>query len=161
MDKLALIKAKSIQDHIPYVRDKTLELIIDLINKNKVKSILEIGTAYGYSAYAMSKCKYVNKVITVEKNVENYRMAIDFLKDSKVNCINFDAFIYAPDLQFDLIFIDGPKSHQEQLVKKYMNYLSNNGFMIIDNIYLKKFEKLPLLSKNQRNLIRKVKQFKE
>ncbi|MBR2651723.1 hypothetical protein IKD48_02935 [bacterium] len=36
-------------DKVPIIREKTAALIFELINKNSYQSILEIGTAYGFS----------------------------------------------------------------------------------------------------------------
>lgn len=159
MINLEQIETKSIADGIPYVRKQTLALLIDLIKNNNIKSILEIGTGYGYSALGMSCCSTVNKIVTIEKNTDNYLIAKEFLKNTLIQCINTDAFVYEPQQQFDLIFIDGPKSHQEQLVEKYVKYLSKNGLIIIDNIYLKKFTQKTSLTKNQASLVKKIKQF--
>lgn len=162
MNLLTQIKQKSIQDKIPIVRDNTLGVINHLISNNGYSSILELGTAYGYSAYYFSLNKQVNKITTIEKDKQRYDIAREFLKtNEKIKLINDDVFLYKPKKQYDLIFVDGPKSHQEKLVDKYLQYLNKNGTMVIDNIYLKKFDDLASLTKNQKNLIIKIKKFRE
>jgi predicted O-methyltransferase YrrM len=68
---LQKIKVTSQTDAIPILRNNTLDLIIKKIGEQKIRNILEIGTAYGYSAYKMSLCKSVHKVVTLEKNPNN------------------------------------------------------------------------------------------
>jgi predicted O-methyltransferase YrrM len=155
------ILEKSIQDNIPIVRDNTLDFINKIIKMNNITSILEIGSGYGYSSYSFSLNDKINTILTIEKNVKNYEIANEFLRNSKVKIVNCDAFeIELWKQKFDLIFIDGPKSHQELLVTKYLKHLNPHGIMIIDNIFLRKFNNQKYLTKNQKNLVKKVNEFK-
>lgn len=153
---------RCLEDNIPIVRKQTSELILSLIDKNKSNSLLEIGTAYGYSCSLWLKINQLQKIVSLEKNFDNYSIAKKYLNDERLELINIDAFEYHPIYKFDIIFLDGPKSHQEILVQKYLNYLNENGIMVIDNLYLKKFDKLAVdkLSKNQLKLIQKIDKFK-
>ena len=158
------LKVICINDSIPILRDKTLEYIINIIKENKIKSILEIGTAYGYSSFAFNQIDCVNEILSIEKNKDNYLKAKNFLAgNKKINLVNDDCFDFVPNKKYDLIFIDGPKSHQDQLFLKYSNYLEDNGFIIIDNIFLKKYSSIDFnsLTKNQQHLVKKVKEFQK
>ncbi|MDD6145367.1 MAG: class I SAM-dependent methyltransferase [Mycoplasmataceae bacterium] len=158
------LKEICINDSIPILRDKTLEYIINIIKENKIKSILEIGTAYGYSSFAFNQIDCVNEILSIEKNKDNYLKAKNFLAgNKKINLVNDDCFDFVPNKKYDLIFIDGPKSHQDQLFLKYSNYLEDNGFIIIDNIFLKKYSSIDFnsLTKNQQHLVKKVKEFQK
>ncbi len=157
---LETIKRKSLENSIPIVRDRTITCLIDLIKKNKFESILEIGTAYGYSAKCFSDIDCVKKVITLEKQYSNFLVAKNNLKDDKkITCLNVDAFDFTTKDNYDLIFFDGGKSHQEILFEKFSNFLNKNGIIFIDNIYLKKFRNKTNLSKNQIKLLNKLDYF--
>jgi len=159
-EKLSQIKKECIEHRIPIIRDKTLDLINKLIQTNQFKNILEVGTAYGYSAAAFSLNPSITSVTTLEKRDDNYLIAIRNLKDfNKIQVINVDANDYETHMLFDLIFIDGAKSHQEIIFNKYIKNLSNVGIMVIDNIFLKKFDDLPILNKRQLKLKQAVKNF--
>lgn len=156
------IKNKSLNDHIAIVRDQTLSALTNLIKKNKTRKILEIGTAYGYSAYAMSQMPSVEQLVTVEKNYDDFVIARSNLqKCHNVCCVNASAFDYQTNQKFDLIFLDGPKSHQDVLFNKFSENLNPNGVIFIDNIYLKKFNNRPVITKNQQKLINNVKAFRD
>ena len=123
------LKVICINDSIPILRDKTLEYIINIIKENKIKSILEIGTAYGYSSFAFNQIDCVDEILSIEKNKDNYLKAKNFLAgNKKINLVNDDCFNFVPNKKYDLIFIDGPKSRQDQLFLKYSSYLEDNGF---------------------------------
>lgn len=49
------IKQKALENHIPILMDDTLEVIAKILKQNNPKSILEIGTAVGYSAICFSE----------------------------------------------------------------------------------------------------------
>lgn len=148
---------------IPIIREKTAQLIFDFIINKKYQSILEIGTAYGFSTLIWNQIDSIKLIVSVEKNFENYIVASKFLTNKKkITLINDDAFNYLPNKNFDLIFIDGPKSHQDKLVEKYINYLNDNGIIVIDNLFLKKYANVQFekLTKNQKKLLIKVNNFR-
>lgn len=161
MENITLLQ-KCINDNIPIIRKQTATFILSIIDSNKYKSILEIGTAYGYSCSIWLKNENIQKVVSIEKLEKNYVIAKSYLNDSRLQLLNEDAFKFDTIDKFDLIFIDGPKSNQEKLIEKYLNYLNLNGVIIIDNLYLNKFSKLDksLLTKNQLKLINKVNNFR-
>ncbi|MDE7222041.1 MAG: class I SAM-dependent methyltransferase, partial [Ureaplasma sp.] len=147
-------------NNIPIIRKKTENFIINLVQKNNFKTILEIGTAYGYSAHIWSQIPSITKVVTIEKSIESYKIAKKYLSNYKnVFCINFDAFELKLDEKFDLILIDGPKSHQDILVEKYLHNLNRDGIMVIDNLFLKKIADLKLKTKKQEKLLNKIDSF--
>ena len=53
-EELLKIKQKALEDHIPIIMDDTLEVINKILDENKLDTILEIGTAVGYSAICFS-----------------------------------------------------------------------------------------------------------
>ncbi|GHU50271.1 caffeoyl-CoA O-methyltransferase [Bacilli bacterium] len=156
-----IIKQHCINDNIPLVRDKTIEYICKIINSNQYCNILEIGTAYGYSAYQISLCDCVTKITTIENDEYKHSIAKDYFKnESKIYSIIANCFDYIPTEKYDLIFLDGPKSHQDKLIEKYIEYLNENGTIIIDNIFLNNIRKIQNKTKNQQSLIKKIDNFK-
>ena len=47
---IGIIKEKALNEHIPILMDDTLEVIKEILIKEKPTKILEIGTATGYSS---------------------------------------------------------------------------------------------------------------
>lgn len=149
----------SVTDEIPIVRDQTAELIVNLIRDNHYSDILEIGTAYGYSSSIMATFTSA-KIISLEKNHERYLIANNFLNEVKsIEVLNEDCFLYTPQQKFDLIFVDGPKKKQIDILNHYKHYLKPNGKLFIDNIYLKKITAVQNPNPQQMKIIVELKKF--
>ncbi len=146
---------------IPLVRDNTAIYLLDQIKKYNIKSCLEIGTAFGFSAAVMGILGNI-EVTTIEKDAIRNMKAVSYLKPYKnIHCELCDCFDYYTDQKFDLIFIDGPKAHQIDLFKKLVNNLSDNGIVIIDNIYLNNIANLETKTANQEKLLDAVHEFRK
>ncbi len=146
---------------IPLVRDNTAVYLLEQIKKYNIKSCLEIGTAFGFSAAIMGILGNV-EVVTLEKDPLRNMKAVSYLKPFKnIQCELIDCFEFYTDKKFDLIFIDGPKANQIQLFEKMINYLNDNGIVIIDNIYLNKIANLETRTPNQEKLLEAVHEFRD
>lgn len=155
------LKQKCIDDNIPIVRDETLKFIVNLINTNNYQSLLELGSAYGYSSYSFKQQTNLKKITTIELNENNYLVAETILKNLNIDVISANAFDFIPSQKYDVIFFDACKSHQDILFDKYQHYLNANGTIIIDNMFLRKFDHQAKLTKNQIKLKKKINSFRE
>lgn len=147
-----------LEKNIPIVRKFTAICIFSYLIKFKYKSFLEIGSAYGYSASLWAQSPYIKSIISLEKNIENYNICLEYNNFKKIKFINTCCFIYKPKKKYDVIFIDGPKSNQINLINYYLKYLKKNGLMFIDNLFLKKISSKPIneLNSNQLNMLNKI-----
>ena len=69
--ELKKIKEEALNEHIPIIMDDTLKEIAILLKNRKLKHILEIGTAVGYSAICFSQFLEENgKIDTIEREEE-------------------------------------------------------------------------------------------
>lgn len=153
-----------LENKIPIIRDRTAHFIVDFLKQKQINTLLEIGTAYGYSAAIFAENTKLEKIVSLEIDENSFELASVFLKKyPQIKLLNKDAFAANIIEKFDLIFLDGPKSHQEILVDKYINNLNKNGYFIIDNIYLNKIRNIPtnLRTPSQNNLIKKLDLFLE
>ena len=150
-------------NNIPIIRKKTAKIINNIINENKYNSLLEIGTAYGFSCNLWIQNKNLKNIVSIEKNIDNYLIASNYVSQNNLKLINGDAFDVQINEKFDLIFLDGPKSNQEILFEKFLNLLNDNGTIVVDNLLLNKFKKLDInqLNKNQRKLLEKIELFRK
>ena len=164
MKILSELKEYAQSEDIPIVQAETLEFILDFLEKNKIKSVLEIGTAIGYSAIAMSTVKSVQKIVTLERNYGYAQIADVNIgradKDKVIKVVQEDALDYECEEHFELLFIDGAKSQYQAFFDRYID---NVDYVIVDNIDFHGMVEDQSLTHNRRTraLVKKLAKFRE
>ena len=148
------------EHNVPIMMKDGIEFLTDYIKKNNVKTVLEIGSAIGYSAIRMALVDKDIKVTTLERDIIRFNEAVKNIKEfnleNQIDLINADALEYNTDKQFDLIFIDAAKAQYIKFFEKYKENLKQNGTIISDNLDFHGLVKNPELTTN-RNTIQLVK----
>lgn len=154
-------------NNVPIMMSDGIDYLCDYIKKNNIKSILEIGTAIGYSAIRMASVDSNIKITTIERDVERYNIAVDNIErfglNNQITTILGDAIDVNVDGEFDLIFIDASKGHSIDFFNKYKKNLFLGGVIITDNLSfhgLVEDESLAV-TKNQKGLVKRIKKFIE
>ncbi len=153
------------ENRVPIMLPDGIDYLCNYIKENKIKNILEIGSAIGYSAIRMASVSNDIYVTTIEKDEVRYNEAVKnihkFDLDKRINIILDDALNTKIDDKYDLIFIDASKGNNINFFKKYSNNLAKHGIIITDNLFfhgLVNDESL-IKTKNQRGIVRKIKEF--
>ena len=162
------IKKYAEEENIPIMQDEGINFLTNFIVKNKVKSVLEIGTAIGYSAIMMALSDPDLMVVTIERDEERFKEALKNIKkfrlDDRITLIFKDALDVNIKGKFDLIFLDGAKGQNINFFEHFESNLSEDGYIITDNInfhgYVEKNEE-EIKSRNLRGLVRKIKKYIE
>ena len=74
------IKEYAKQNDVPIMQDEGIEFLTNFIVKNQITTILEIGTAIGYSAIMMALTNPRIKVVSIERDEERYLEALKNVK---------------------------------------------------------------------------------
>ena len=167
IDKIKNIEKYAKENNVPIMLPDGIEYLTRFIKDNNIKSVLEIGTAIGYSAIKMALVNDDIKVTTIERDKERYNIAIsnisNFNLDNRINVIYGDAMDVEVDGLYDLIFIDASKGHSIDFFNKYSKNLAKGGVIITDNLSfhgLVEDESLAI-TKNQKGLVKRIKKFIE
>ncbi len=160
------IKDYAIINKVPIMQDDGIEFLTTFIIKHQIKSVLEIGTAIGYSAIMMCLCNPNLKVTSIERDEKRYLEALNNVKkmhlEDRITLIFNDALNVRLTGKFDLIFIDAAKSQNIKFFELFERNLNNDGVIITDNMYfhglVKKNEK-EISSRNVRGIVRKIKDY--
>ena len=154
------------ENNVPIIKRDSLVLIQALLNMIDAKSMLEIGTAIGYSALSFVCSKDDLYVDTIERNEEMYKLAINNIKkinkEENINVIFKDALEVENDClqKYDVIFIDAAKAQYQKFFDKYSPLLNDNGIILTDNIIFHGcVEEQENLSKNVRSMVKKIDNF--
>lgn len=139
-----LVKTSAKENFVPIVRDKTLEYLLGACKNIDAKSVLEIGTATGYSGLNMLTIPSL-KLTTIEKDDSRFDEAKENFSKAKVDdrvCqLHGDAGTILAELsdagkRFDLVFLDGPKGQYLKYLPYIKGLLNNSGILFADNILL-------------------------
>ena len=167
IDKIKNIEKYAKDNNVPIMLPDGIEYLTRFIKDNNIKSVLEIGTAIGYSAIKMALVNDDIKVTTIERDKERYDIALsnisNFNLDNRINVIYGDAMDVEVDRLYDLIFIDASKGHSIDFFNKYSKNLAKGGVIITDNLSfhgLVEDESLAI-TKNQKGLVKRIKKFIE
>ena len=101
------IEKKALENNIPIIQKEGLSFLSNYIKENNIKSILEIGSAVGYSAIKMALINKDIKITTVERDIDRYNEAVSNIKlvglDNQITIYNTDALEYTDNNKYDLI----------------------------------------------------------
>lgn len=162
------IKEYALTNKVPIMLDDGIKFLTSFISKHKIKTILEIGSAIGYSAIMMALVDPSIKIVTIERDEERYLEAVKNIKtlnlENQITLMYQDALEVNLAGKFDLVFIDAAKGQNMKFFEKFSGNLNDNGYIITDNINFHGFidkDESEIKSKNLRQLVRKIKQYIE
>lgn len=163
------IKESALLEDVPIMQDEGLEFLLEFIRKNKIKNILEVGTAVGYSAIRMANIDKNIKVVSIERDNDRYMKALTNVHnqnlDDRITLIFNDAMDVEldNDMKFDLIFIDAAKGKNTLFFEKFKNNLKEKGSIITDNLSFHHLveDQTLIKTKNQRGIVNKIKDYIE
>jgi len=150
------------ENNVPIMMKDGIEFLTNYIKENNVKTILEIGSAIGYSAIKMALVDESIKVTTIERDTNRYKEAVKNIKEfnleNQIEIINADALEYEDKKKYDLIFIDAAKAQYIKFFEKYKINLKQDGTIISDNLDFHGLVKNPELTSNRntKQLVRKI-----
>ncbi len=153
------------ENDVPIIFEDGIELIEKFIKENNIKTILEIGTAIGYSSSRMASLDQEIRITTVEIRADHAKLAVENIKKAGLNrqitVYNDDGLEFETIDKFDMIFIDAAKSQYIRFFEKFKVNLNEGGVIVTDNLdfhgYVKQKERIE--SKNLRQLVGKIRRY--
>ncbi|HAO6040755.1 TPA: O-methyltransferase [Listeria monocytogenes] len=164
------LEAYAKENEVPIMEPDSLYCLLQILDIQKPKRILELGTAIGYSALKMADKLPDAEIITVERDEERYEQAIHNIQrygaSDRVKVLLTDAIEGAEEIldqgPFDAIFIDAAKAQYEKFFHIYTDSLAENGVIYSDNVLFKGLA-LDMTPEKQRKLrvARKMRHFND
>ena len=131
------------ENNVPIIEKDSIAFIMKYIKKNNIKSVLEIGSAIGYSTILMASSNQDTIVTTIERDETRYMECLKNVKkcgmEKKINVVYQDALELnlSEDLRYDLIFIDAAKGKYPIFLKEAIRLSHKNTIILADNILYK------------------------
>ncbi|MGE5633282.1 MAG: O-methyltransferase [Caulobacteraceae bacterium] len=155
------------ENHVPIITPEVAGFLSVLIKSNHVKSILEVGTAIGYSAILMGQSAGEGfSIITIERNEETAQIAEKYIKQAgfseNIKVITGDAeeILKAIDGKFDMIFVDAAKGQYMEFFKNSIGNLKVGGLYICDNVLFRGMvAERSLLIRRKITIVKRLKKF--
>lgn len=159
----------AIEHHVPIMQLSGIEALSQLLRIQNPKSILEIGTAIGYSAIRMAMALPNTNIVTIERDSERVQLAKKYIARSEqagqIKVIEGDALEVEleENSTFDAVFIDAAKGQYMKFFEKYSPLVPSGGVLYIDNMYMHGLSDLDIkeVPRRKRTMIRNLKQFSD
>ena len=157
------------QQNVPIMDSDAIEIFLGLLSIQQPSSILEIGSAIGYSAIRMAESLPAASITTIERDEKRYSQAVDYIANSgygsRIQIIEADALDLDMDIlsekMYDALFIDAAKGQYKRFFEKYSPKVKSGGAIYCDNMFmhgmvLQEDVELP---RRKRTMIRNIKEF--
>lgn len=165
-EELKKVKEKALENHIPILMDDTLEKIEEILQEEKPKRILEIGTAVGYSASMFAKSTDEDCIIdTIEIDEERAKEAEENIKKigvaKRINIMVGNAVDILPTLTstYDIVFIDAAKGKYPIFLENAIRLIKDGGIILADNILYKGYVMSDYNAHKQRTAVRHLREY--
>lgn len=163
--KINEIKKYAKEENVPIMQPTGIKFMQEFIKRKNIKSILEIGSAIGYSAIMMALTSKDITITTIERDEERYLEAVKNIKklhlEDRITIIYKDALDIEINSKYDLIFIDAAKGQNRKFFEKFSRNLNPSGYIITDNINFHGFvgHKDQVRNRNLRQLVGKIEKY--
>ena len=140
-DALKELEEFARRENIPIIPHETVAFFRLFLQTMQPKSILEIGTAIGFSALLMAEQVPDARITTIDRNEEMIGFAKEnfarFDQRNQITLLEGDAVDLLEHIEqrFDLIFMDSAKSKDIVFLPEVLKRLEVGGVVILDDIF--------------------------
>ena len=142
---LLKMKDYAVQNNIPIMEDVSMAVLLSLMKLKKPQTVLEIGTAIGYSAIRMAKACKECKIVSCDLDEKRLAIAKAFLHESgfsdRITLIYGDALDDLAEIEhnapYDMVFIDAAKGQYEKYFKAFSPMVAKHGMVVSDNVFFR------------------------
>lgn len=141
-NNLADLREYAKKNWVPVLREDTQLFLENFLKEIKTETILEVGTAIGFSSIVFSEALNDNVLIDTleidENRIKEAEKNIKSFGKTNINIIKGDAFRILPsfDRKYDFIFIDANKSRTYDYFKEGLRLSHKGSYIVCDNISL-------------------------
>lgn len=136
------MEEQALKETIPVVTPTVGNFLNLLVHMNQAQSILEIGTAIGYSTIWLARAaeRTGGHVTTVDLNKDRLGRSLVYFERAglreRITALEGDARKILPtlDSKFDFVFIDAAKGEYLDYLSQIYPLISSGGLLVVDNV---------------------------
>ncbi|MFD0897154.1 O-methyltransferase [Loigolactobacillus binensis] len=138
---LGELEKKAHADGVPVIPHETVTFMQTLINLQRPRTVLEVGTAIGFSASLFATCMGPTGQVT---SIDRYPLMLEHARaniarlglEKQINLLAGDAADILPTLtpSYDLIFMDSAKAKYLDFLDDCLRLLATDGVLLIDDV---------------------------
>lgn len=157
------------EHHIPIMELVAIESLLQFLRMQQPKSILEIGSAIGYSAIRMAFTLPESIITTIEKDEGRFQIASSYLDQaeltSRIQLLHGDALDIDinsfSQSHYDALFIDAAKGQYQRFFDKYSPLVPSGGVIYCDNMLMHGFTEIDIkeVPRRKRTMVRNLQHF--
>ncbi len=161
------MKQQALIDKVPIMEQEGIDYLKEWLLQHHIQSLLEVGTAIGYSSIVFASWCPELSIVTLEKDESRYLQAKENIAKAnlqgRIETVLTDAREYQEERLFDAIFLDGPKAHNQELFDHYLKNLKPEGWVIIDDVWFHGLIDDPgqIKTRRVRTMVRKLGKFRD
>ncbi len=160
--------AYALRNDVPIMESDGLSYLQFYFQQHEITSLLEIGTAIGYSAIALASTNpQLKRILTLEIDPERCRIARENIGKAGlsgvIEVVNCDCRCFETEEVFDALLLDGPKSHNQQLFERFEKNVAAKGHVIVDDVYFHGFidNQQVIRTRRMRQMVQKLQKFRD
>lgn len=169
-EPLLELEAYAESNGVPIMDPVSMNFLTQLVRIHQPETILEIGTAIGYSALRMADAHPSAMITSMERNTHMYELATKNIqateKASNILLKQGDALDIIHELivegkQYDFIFIDAAKAQYQRFFELVQPLTRDKTIIVCDNILFKGYvvDETKVEQKRLQSLTKKIQAF--
>jgi len=162
--KASDLEAYAKEHRVPILHPDSVKALQELIKQHQPKTILEVGTAIGYSAMQMASVSPTIDIITLERDPEMVQLARQNIEangfQQQITVVETEASEFNLDQPIDLLFIDAGKAQYKVMFERFSPFITAKGLVVCDNYFMHGLT-VDNAPKHQRTIAKRLAEFKE
>lgn len=130
------------RDDIPLMERAGVQFLATLVAAVRADNVLELGTAYGYSALCMALAQSPSgRIRTIDPDRARTDIARSYFTRGgvaeRIEIVNqpaLEAIASRPNSSYDLVFIDAVKEEYTDYLKAVLPHVRTSGVIVVDNL---------------------------
>ncbi|MBR3151385.1 MAG: class I SAM-dependent methyltransferase [Erysipelotrichaceae bacterium] len=151
---------------LPKLREEGLSFLLKYCREHGVRRLLELGTAEASTSIVLAKELPELHIDTVERDPQMIEKAKKNIAEAgledRIRLFEEDIAVFDGEGNYDLIFVDAGKAHNDDYFRMFRDRLTENGAFFFDNMVFHNmiYDPDAIENRSTRQMVRKIVRFR-